>query len=358
MNIQEIHIDMKSRGIIDFYLPSKIAYHIKIVFGSILITMFFTLIWKGKLVDESFWLMTGICIFQLEIFMFIAVRIFNTDKIKPGKSYRNTILLTLLKFYLLVLVIALAIVFLTIMVSMLLSNQSFGSIFQHFIQQELKGFLISMLIGVSIGSLVFFFLEWNNSLKREQKLREEKLIFQYETLKNQVNPHFLFNSLNTLSSLVATDASLSEQFILKLSSIYRYILENRDVEFISLSREIEFVRDYFYLQKIRDNGKIELEVPEAGSEQYEILPISIQMLIENALKHNAATRDKPLKIKISLEDDLVVVENNLQPKMQMAESSKIGLKNLEERINLVMNRKVFIEPTEYAFIVKIPVKRI
>jgi LytS/YehU family sensor histidine kinase len=267
-------------------------------------------------------------------------------------------LLTLLKFYALVLIIALAIVFLTIMVSMLLSNQSFDAILQHFIHQELKGFLISMLIGVSIGSLVFFFMEWNNSLKREQKLREEKLIFQYETLKNQVNPHFLFNSLNTLSSLVAKDAGLSEQFILKLSSIYRYILENRDVDFISLTREIDFVRDYFYLQKIRDNGKIALQLPETGTDQYEILPISIQMLIENALKHNAATRDNPLKIKISLEEDLVVVENNLQPKMRMEESSKIGLKNLTERVNLVMHRKVFIEPTDRTFVVKIPVKKI
>lgn len=349
---------MKSRGIIDFYLPSKIAYHIKIVLGAIFITMFFTLIWTGKLVDQGFWLMIGMGIVQLEIFMLIALRIFKPDKIKPGKSYRNTMLLTLLKFYLLVLIIALAIVFLTIMVSMLMSNQSFNSILDHFIHQELKGFLLSMLIGVSIGSLVFFFMEWNNSLKREQKLREEKLIFQYETLKNQVNPHFLFNSLNTLSSLVAQDAGLSEKFILKLSSIYRYILENRDVDFISLSKEIEFVRDYFYLQKIRDNRKIEMELPDEGTDKYEILPISIQLLIENALKHNAATRDKPLKIKISLKEDLIIVENNLQPKMQMTESSKIGLKNLSERVHLVMNRKVFIEPTDQAFIVKIPVKKI
>jgi two-component system LytT family sensor kinase len=157
---------------------------------------------------------------------------------------------------------------------------------------------------------------------------------------------------------VAKDAGLSERFILKLSSIYRYILENRDVDFISLPREIDFVRDYFYLQKIRDNGKIELELPETGTDQYEILPISIQMLIENALKHNAATRDNPLKIKISLAEDLVVVENNIQPKMQMAESSKIGLKNLAERVSLVMHRKVFIEPTDRTFVVKIPVKKI
>ena len=348
---------MKSRGIIDFYLPSKIAYHIKIVLGSAFISMFFTLIWKGKLIDESFQMMFVVNIVQLEIFMWIALRIFNTPEKKQGTSYRNAILIRLIKFYFIVLLVATVVLFTTIFISMMSSGQTFDAVIQHFFQQEFKGFLISMLIGVSIGTLVFFFIEWSNSLKREQKLREEKLIFQYETLKNQVNPHFLFNSLNTLSSLVAKDAELSERFIQKLSSIYRYILENRNVDFINLSTELDFVKNYFYLQKIRDNGKIELELPKESTDQYEILPISIQLLIENALKHNAATRDNPLKIKVSLEDDLVVVENKLSPKMQMGPSSKLGLKNLEERVHLVMNRKVFIEPSDDSFIVKIPVKQ-
>jgi LytS/YehU family sensor histidine kinase len=237
-----------------------------------------------------------------------------------------------------------------------MSNQTFNDVIQHFYQQELRGFLISMLIGISIGSLIFFFMEWNNSLKREQKLREEKLIFQYETLKNQVNPHFLFNSLNTLSSLVAKDADLSEKFIHKLSSIYRYILENRDVDFVNLSRELHFVQDYFFLQKIRDDGKIELELPSKNVQGFEILPISIQLLVENALKHNSATKNKPLKIMIALEGNLVVVQNNLQPKTQVSSSAKVGLKNLRERIELVMGRKVFIEPSKDSFIVKVPVK--
>jgi len=201
---------MKSRGVIDFYLPSKIAYHIKIVLGSLFIVMFFTLIWKGKLIDDNFLMMFGLNIVQLEIFMWIALRIFNTPEHKQGTSYRNAILIRLVKFYVIVLVVATVVLFTTIFISMMISDQSFSDVIQHFFQQELRGFLISMLIGVSMGTLVFFFIEWSNSLKREQKLREEKLIFQYETLKNQVNPHFLFNSLNTLSSLVSKDAVLSE----------------------------------------------------------------------------------------------------------------------------------------------------
>ncbi len=349
---------MKSRGIIDFYLPFRLAFHIKLLLGSVFVTLFFTLIWKGRLVDESFWMMYGIVVVQMEIFMAIALKIFKKDEAKYGKSYRNTIILKLLRFYAIVLVLAAIILFITIFISMMLSHQTFDDVIQHFVQRELKGFLISMLIGMSLGALIFFFTEWNHSLKREQKLREEKLIFQYETLKNQVNPHFLFNSLNTLSSLVSQDADLSEKFINRLSTIYRYILENRDVDFINLSREIEFVENYFFLQKIRDDGKIELELPPKELDQYEILPISVQLLVENALKHNAATKESPLKIKISIEDDLLVVTNTLKPKMQLGHSSKLGLKNLGERVSLVMNKKISIEPTQDSYTVKIPLKRI
>jgi sensor histidine kinase YesM len=358
MNNQEIQSRMKSRGLIDFYLPTAIAYHLKIVLGSIALTMFFSLIWRGRLIHEDFWFVLIIMIVQLEIFMAIAVRLFKKEEMKPGASYRNRIVTRLIKFYLLVLIISIVILFMTILLSMALNNQSLSVIFQHFLQRELKGFFLSWLIGISLGSLFFFYMEWTKSLKREQKLREEKLIFQYETLKNQVNPHFLFNSLNTLSSLVASDTGLSEIFIQKLSTIYRYILENRDVDFISLPSEMRFVKDYFFLQKIRDNGKIELTLPEETLDGYEILPISIQLLVENALKHNAATKTNPLMVNITLENGWVVVKNNLQPKMQMVHSSNLGLKNLKERVHLIMNKEVVVESSGDSFIVKIPVKRI
>ena len=170
---------------------------------------------------------------------------------------------------------------------------------------------------------------------REQKLREEKQVFQYETLKNQVNPHFLFNSLNTLSSLVVTKPSLAETFINKLSYIYRYILENKDIEFVDLKTEIEFAEDYFYLHKIRDGEKIHLEITFNENRSYKILPISLQILIENALKHNSATNESPLRIVIRQEsDDSITVRNNIQRKMNIEHSSLIGLKNLAKRIKL------------------------
>ena len=349
---------MKTRGWIDFYLPQRVAYHLKIIGASILIAIFFNLIWSGEAFNESFWIMLGLLIVQLEIFMVMAFRIFAPGAIKTGKDYQREIIIKLIKFYLLVFLIATGFTFMTILISMIIGNQSLSDVLHHFFRNELKGMLISWLIGISFGSLIFFYNEWNSALKREQKLREEKLIFQYETLKNQVNPHFLFNSLNTLSSLVSKNAKLSEKFISKFSSIYRYILENRDKDSVPLSVEVDFVKDYFFLQKIRDNGKIVLNIDIEDLDSFEILPISLQLLIENALKHNAATKDNPLSISVSLENDLLVVKNSLEPKMRLEPSSKIGLKNLGERVKLAMNKEISVESSNGLFIVKMPLKPI
>ena len=348
---------MKTRGWIDFFLPQKVAYHLKILIASILIAIFFNLIWFGEPVNDQFWFMIGSLVIQLEIFMYLAFRIFAPGTIKIGKTYKREIIIRLIKFYLLVLVIAIFFVFMTITAQKFTSGQSYSVIMQQFFGSGLTNFLTSWLIGIAIGSLVFFYAEWNNALKREQKLREEKLIFQYETLKSQVNPHFLFNSLNSLSSLVAKDANLSEQFIAKFSTIYRYILENRDQEFVPLQTELAFVEDYFFLQKIRDDGKIALELDIEKAASIEILPISVQLLVENALKHNAATKENPLVIRVSFEDGYLVVSNSKAPKTLLSPSSKIGLKNLQERVKLVMNREVLIEENSEKFVVKVPIKQ-
>ena len=349
---------MKSRGLIDFYLPPKMAYHLKILVGSFFITIFFSLLWTSRPINENFWYMFVMVVIQLEIFMVIALRIFNQKKIKKGKTYKSQIITKLIVFYLTVIIIAFIIVFITISINMIFGNQNFEDVVHHFLQNELKGLLISWIIGITIGSLFFFYMEWNYALKREQKLKEEKLIFQYETLKNQVNPHFLFNSLNTLSSLVSKDSSLSQKFIAKFSSIYRYILENQQKDLVPLKEEIKFVDDFFFLQKIRDNGKIDLTIEIENLEKYEILPISLQLLIENALKHNAATKENPLKIRVSRQDDYLLVENNLEPKMRLEPSSKIGLKNLKERVKLVMNGVLTINQSTDIFSVKMPIKSI
>lgn len=345
---------MTTRGLTDLYLPRKVAYHVKILLGSLLITFFFSLLWTGRPINENFWFMFFSVLVQLEIFMIIAVKVFNQNTLKKDDSYKKRIIVKLIKFYLIVLAIAAVIVLGIISIGMIGGSSTFTELLQQFISQELKGLIISWLIGIALGSLVFFYIEWNDALKRERKLREEKLVSQYEALKQQVNPHFLFNSLNTLSSLVSKDAALSERFISKFSSIYRYVLDKNNQDLVPLQEELDFVTNFFFLQKLRDDGKIDLEIDVDGVEQYSILPISLQLLVENALKHNAATREHPLKIRISKNKDELIVENNRLPKMQLSHSSKIGLNNLRERIKLTMNKEMHIDSNSETFKVTIP----
>jgi len=217
-----------------------------------------------------------------------------------------------------------------------------------FINPELPTFLL-------LFTIIFFYILWRKSLLQEQKLKEEKLIFQYETIKSQVNPHFLFNSLNTLSSLVRVDPDLAEQYINKLSSVYRYILDNVQKDKVLLQSEINFINDYFSLQKIRDGEKIQLEIQLNNIIECEVLPISLQILIENALKHNMATKEKPLKISVYYENGYIIVKNNLQKMANLSNSSGNGLKNLQERLLLITNKALIIDETGIEFIVKLPI---
>jgi LytS/YehU family sensor histidine kinase len=191
-------------------------------------------------------------------------------------------------------------------------------------------------------------------LRREQKFREEKLIFQNETLKSQVNPHFLFNSLNTVSSLIQTNPDKAEQFINNLSSVYRYILENGQKDKVPIQSELDLTNKYFDLHRVRDEEKITLSIDYTDADSYQILPVSLQILIENAIKHNIATRENPLKISICFEGQYIVVKNNLQVKATQLKSTGIGLKNLAERVRLISGKDLIIEEDDNSFIVKIP----
>jgi LytS/YehU family sensor histidine kinase len=211
-----------------------------------------------------------------------------------------------------------------------------------------------VVAGLSLGAVIFGFLLWQTSLRREQKLREENLIFQNQTLKAQVNPHFLFNSLNTLSSLIVTNPETAEKFLARLSQIYRYITENSTLDKVFLEHELRFIHDYFFLHQIRDENKIILDDTIRESGKYCILPVSLQVLVENAIKHNMATREKPLVIKIFLEGDMIVVKNNLQKMPGALKSTGIGLKNLSERIKLLTGKDIQVNESQNEFTVKMP----
>ncbi|MCB0549139.1 MAG: histidine kinase [Phaeodactylibacter sp.] len=334
------------------------AYHAKFLMASLGLALVFGWALQGNPFGPGFLPLFALIFLQLELYAWLGARFFAQWEGHPSERNPRAILLRLAAFFGLVMILVFLINLILILFSYPPGTKDWlRNLYDAFLQGY-QDFLLSAAVGLMLGTIAFFYIQWREGLKREQKLREEKLIFQYETLKSQVNPHFLFNSLNTLSSLVRQDPELSERFILKLSSIYRYILENTEAEMASLDSEIRFVEDYFYLQKIRDQEKIQLEVQLDAPERYEILPMSLQLLVENALKHNTATRAHPLTIRISQEEDgRVAVRNELREKATLTGSSKIGLKNLSERMKLTMNKDIEVMKTEGEFIVKVPARK-
>jgi len=215
--------------------------------------------------------------------------------------------------------------------------------------------LVTFFITLIVHSRSFF-LGWRQTAIDAERWKGENIISQYETLKNQVNPHFLFNSLNTLTSLVHIDPDLSVKFIKQLSEVYRYVLDSQNKEVVDLATEIKFVHSYVFLQQIRfgENLRVTINVPANSTIQ--IAPLSLQMLLENAIKHNIIVEDEPLLIHIYLEGhQYIVVKNNLQVKNMGVESSGLGLKNIKARYEYLTNKPMHIEQTEAKFIVKLPV---
>lgn len=311
-----------------------------------------------KRISGSFTGMTGVfflVFFQIEIFIFIAGKIFS--RMKPGITGKELTRVVLLRFLLFMVVcfIAAFLIFMAYkIVRAILSGTDISGVFNDFLVHDSGRWMRTTITGLASGAVIFIIVLWQDALAREQKLREEKLIFQNETLRNQVNPHFLFNSLNTISSLITTQPETAEIFVSNLASFYRYILENSQKERISLKSELEFLLGFFSLHKIRDAGKIILNLDVEGADNYHILPVSLQILVENALKHNIATREAPLRVDIYLEDEYLVIRNNIQRKASQIRSTGIGLVNLAERIRLSQKKELIVEETKTDFIVKVP----
>lgn len=198
--------------------------------------------------------------------------------------------------------------------------------------------------------------KWRNSLAEIERFKKENLETQFEMLRMQVNPHFLFNSLNTLSSLIYQNQEQASDFVRELSSVYRYILEKRKTEIVELKEELGFTKSYMYLLGLRFEDKLvfEVKIDEKFLEKV-VVPLTLQILIENAVKHNIASMRKPLKIDIFTKtDNTLTVKNNLQPKSTGSYSSGIGLDNIRSRLEILTDRKMKVEKTADEFIVVLP----
>lgn len=189
----------------------------------------------------------------------------------------------------------------------------------------------------------------------EQKLIAKSANAQFESLKNQLDPHFLFNSLNVLSSLIDENPKQAQKFTASMSKIYRYVLEQKDKELVTVEDEIEFAKTYCELLKTRFENSVDFEFDVRNEDLKRlVVPLSLQLLLENCIKHNFATSSKPLIIKVFSENDTLCIENNLQVREQMKESAGIGLANIVQRYSLLTKRNVFIEKSEDYFKVKLP----
>lgn len=191
---------------------------------------------------------------------------------------------------------------------------------------------------------------------RAERLEKENIQAQFAALKSQVNPHFLFNSLSILSSLVHIDSELSEKFIDQLSRAYRYILEQKDNERVLLKTELEFIEAYRFLLNIRFEDKFDIlvDVPNSDQLHYSIAPLTLQLLVENAVKHNRMSTRTPLQIYIYLEEEYLVVQNNLHPRPQVENSTGVGLQNIITRYALLTDQSVWVGESDGNFIVKVP----
>ncbi|PKP47088.1 MAG: hypothetical protein CVT94_12540 [Bacteroidetes bacterium HGW-Bacteroidetes-11] len=187
------------------------------------------------------------------------------------------------------------------------------------------------------------------------QLQKENLQSQFETLRSQVNPHFLFNSLNVLTSLIKIEPDLAEQFTIRLSMVYRYVLENKEKDLVSLETELDFLKAYTFLLDIRFSGKMKVEINLSEDKlQLKVVPLALQLLIENAIKHNTFSRKQPLLVNICSEGDYLIVENNLQMREAHVQSTGVGLNNIGSRYAYFTERKVISGEVDNKFVVKIP----
>ena len=190
---------------------------------------------------------------------------------------------------------------------------------------------------------------------RAQMLEKEKTLVLYESLKQQLNPHFLFNSLTSLSGLIESDQNLAGKFLDQMSRIYRYLLKNRNSDVVTLKEEIDFVRLYIHIQQTRfkDGLKVSLRVEDENMYS-KIAPVTLQNMLENAIKHNICNPDSPLYIDIYTEQDYIVIKNNIQRKKVVETSNKQGLQNFKSLYKFISNNPIIVLEEEEFFYVKIP----
>ncbi len=232
--------------------------------------------------------------------------------------------------------------------------------FDEFIKNERPANYVAAIIITFIITLSFYAFNFYKAYQ-DNRLKEQKIIAgtanaKFESLKSQIDPQFLFNSLNVLSSLIEENPDNAQKFTTSLSKIYRYVLEQKDKELVTVQEELNFAKTYMNLLKMRFENSITFELPtDFESPEAKVVPLSLQLLLENTIKHNVVSENKPLHIKIYIKDNFLVVENNLQKKEVLQDRRGVGLQNIVSRYAILSERKVLIDENNQSFAVYLPI---
>ncbi len=223
-------------------------------------------------------------------------------------------------------------------------------------------FFRAAILGFAVIVFNLFYHSMRQKKKLEQKmleLRQEVVTSKYKSLKSQISPHFLFNSLNTLTSLMYEDRDLASDFVSRLASSYRYILDNREEDLVSLEKELNFLDSFIFMMNVRHEKAITITTDIHKDAGRSLIPtLSLQMLVENALKHNYYSKEKPLNIRIFTVGTIgIVVANNLQKRDSSEESTRLGLQNIRKRYSFYTNQEVSVEEDQDQFKVTMPLLR-
>ena len=242
---------------------------------------------------------------------------------------------------------------------MFLSMVFYERTFAAFLEGERTSYyLVALAIALFIS--MFFHAFYFYRALQEKKVKEHKIIAgtasaKFDALKNQLDPHFLFNSLNVLTSLIDEDPFQAQKFTTSLSKVYRYVLEQKNKDLVSIDEELQFAKTYVRLLKMRFENSIHLEIPDQSAyPDAKIVPLSLQLLLENAVKHNVVNSDNPLYIKVYENNGELVVKNNLQEKQVVNKGSGVGLQNIKQRYGILTDRKVLIQKSTSEFSVSLP----
>ncbi|MBP9848987.1 MAG: 2TM domain-containing protein [Flavobacterium sp.] len=301
------------------------------------------------LVNLGYTILYGLTLYYANAFLFIYLdSIFEVERF----TKRRIIIGFLGSFLISVVVIFL----LRIIEDVIIEGESFDAFLQN---ETLANYLVTIIITffVTLAFHAFYFYK----AYQENKVKEQKIIAgtasaQFESLKNQIDPHFLFNSLNVLSSLIEENPESAQKFTTSLSKVYRYVLEQKDKELVSVAEELKFAKTYMNLLKMRFENSITFEIPEGfDNEEAKVVPLSLQLLLENCIKHNIVSEAKPLHVKITIENNQLVVTNNLQKKEVLSDRKGVGLQNIVNRYAILTKRTVLVEENEKEFKIFLPI---